>query len=712
MPGVSEVAEAPRSRVASRVAWTLLALCVIGFVLHRVAEARLRGDEEDAFFSILAGVGSLVYAGTGALIASRQPRNPIGWILLWIGTWVLITGLVESYISWSAVEGGGTYPLTRWVVWMNAWTVIPVLYPVPLLFLLFPDGTLLSRRWKPVAWAVVAGVATGALGFMVDPTPLTGGPDVAPITVPNPTAVSESLASVLITISGVLALATAFLSILAMVLRYRRSRNEERQQMRLMALVAGLGGVLLVAMFTSMAIGAEQLDDVLFMSLAGLVALGIPIACTIAVLRYRLYQIDVVVKKTVLYTVLVLLIGGAGAAVFVVAGGLLTSPDSPGRDSPLALLLAGVAIGVLVLPLRGFATRVANRVVYGKRATPYEVLTRFAGRVGETYSTEDVLPRMAAILGEATGAVTARVWVRLGGRLEPEASWPTGVPELEPIAAPRAGELPVFPAGEHPVEVRHQGELLGALSVTMPPSDPMNPAKEKLVRDLAEQAGLVLRNVRLIEELRASRQRLVAAQDSERRRIERNIHDGAQQQLVALAVKLRLAQGLTAKDPAKAAELLTQLQTDTQAALDDLRDLARGIYPPLLADRGLVAAVDAQARRAAFPVEVRSDADLPRYAQEVEAAVYFCVLEALQNVAKYAGAEHATVSLAASNGDLRFTVADDGAGFDATAGTYGTGLQGMSDRLEALGGRLEVRSQPGSGTEVEGSVPAAPRTDR
>jgi signal transduction histidine kinase len=241
--------------------------------------------------------------------------------------------------------------------------------------------------------------------------------------------------------------------------------------------------------------------------------------------------------------------------------------------------------------------------VYGTRATPHEVLAEFSGRTSESYATEDVLPRMAEILRAGTGASSAGVWLRVGESLRLEAA--AGEPFERKPAVVIADTLPDLVA-EHAVEVRHQGELLGALSVVMPPADPINPAKDKLVRDLAAQAGLVLRNVRLIEELRASRQRLVAAQDEERRKIERNLHDGAQQQLVALSVKLRLTEQLAERDPAKAKEMLAALQTDTSAALEDLRDLARGIYPPLLADKGLAAALEAQARKSAVPTMVES----------------------------------------------------------------------------------------------------------
>ncbi|MGZ4133101.1 MAG: sensor histidine kinase, partial [Actinomycetota bacterium] len=251
----------------------------------------------------------------------------------------------------------------------------------------------------------------------------------------------------------------------------------------------------------------------------------------------------------------------------------------------------------------------------------------------------------------------------------------------------------------------------------MAPNDPIDPARERLVADLAAQAGLVLSNVQLTEELRArlndlkaAQKRLVAAQDQERRRLERNIHDGAQQQLVALSVKARLARALTERDPARATEMLSQIESETQTALEDLRDLARGIYPPLLADKGLAAALEAQARKAPLPVSVHADG-LGRYAQEVEAAAYFSCLEAMQNVAKYAQASRVDVSLADGVGNLRFEVTDDGRGFDPSATGYGTGLQGIADRLGALDGTLTVRSAPGSGTTIACAIPVAEVTE-
>jgi signal transduction histidine kinase len=268
----------------------------------------------------------------------------------------------------------------------------------------------------------------------------------------------------------------------------------------------------------------------------------------------------------------------------------------------------------------------------------------------------------------------------------------------------RDGRLPDIEGADRSFAIREGPELLGALSVVKPRQEPLTPAEEKLLADLAGQAGLILRNVRLIEELRASRQRLVTAQDEERRRLERNIHDGAQQQLVALSVKMRLIEVMAERDPFRAKVLAAEARVESQDALDDLRDLARGIYPPLLADQGLAAALEAQARKAAVPVEVHPDG-IGRYPQEAEATAYFCVLEALQNVAKYAAATRVEVSLSEEDGNLHFSVTDDGGGFDVATTPKGAGLQNMSDRVEAVGGRLEVSSTPGAGTTITGRIP-------
>ena len=443
-------------------------------------------------------------------------------------------------------------------------------------------------------------------------------------------------------------------------------------------------------------------------------AIGIPGAVTIAILKYHLYDIDVVISKTIVYTLLALFIGAVYVAIVVGVSAVIPV----GADSPVLSIAATGVVALLFQPVRDRVQRLANRIVYGHRSTPYEVLTRFSDRIGNTYATDDVLPRTARVIAEGVNAERATIWLRLAGELRPAAGWP----EPDPAAAPVAlvdDTLPAVP-GEHVAAIMFQGEPLGAISVEKRRGEPMNPGEIRLVDDLAAQAGLVVSNVRLTadlearlevitrqaEELRASRQRIVAAQDEERRRLERNIHDGAQQHLVALAVKLRLARGLLGRDPEKARTMLEETGGQIDEALETLHALALGIYPPRLESDGVAAALKVRYASSDLPVRFHADG-VGRYPLDTEAAVYFCVLEALQNAAKYATAGSIDVTFSERNGALTFEVIDDGVGFDAAVGRNGTGLDGMRDRLAVLGGDVSLTSAPGRGTAVRGQVPLA-----
>jgi signal transduction histidine kinase len=428
----------------------------------------------------------------------------------------------------------------------------------------------------------------------------------------------------------------------------------------------------------------------------------------IAITRYHLYDIDVLISRTVVYAALAAFITAVYVGIVVGVGTLV---GSGGRPNLALSIVATAIVAVAFQPVRERLQKVANRLVYGKRATPYEVLSHFSERVAESYAADEVLPRMARVLADGTGAARAGVWLRAGDTLRRAASWPVDSVSAQP-ARVVDDSIPDLPEADRAVEVRHQGELLGALTVSKRQGESLTPVEEKLLDDLAAQAGLVLKNVGLtdellqrLEDLRASRQRLVAAQDDERRRLERNLHDGAQQNLVALKVKLGLAEMLADKDAARSRALLSELKADADEALETLRSLARGIYPPLLADRGLQAALESQVRKATLPVEVEA-VGLARYPQEVEAAVYFCCLEALQNVQKYAEAASALLKLDGADGVLTFEVIDNGKGFDAATVKRGAGLTNMTDRIDALGGTFEMSSTPGSGTRVRGSLPA------
>jgi signal transduction histidine kinase len=487
-------------------------------------------------------------------------------------------------------------------------------------------------------------------------------------------------------------------SLLALVLRFRRSTGIERLQLRWLVTAAAIVAVLYIAALF-LAWGREWLllQNISIMSF-GL----IPIAIGVSILRYRLFDVDLVINRAVLFGALAVFITIVYVGIVVGVGTLVGS-----RASPVLSAAAAAVVALAFQPVRRRAQRLADRLVYGKRATPYEVLSEFSEHVGEAYAGEDILPRMARLLAEGTGTSTAIVWLRVGSEIRPAAVWPSN----GETPAPRrltGDKVPEFADVSVAVPVRHQGELLGVFTLVKPPNEPLSPVEQKLVTDLAAQAGLVLRNSRLIEDLRASRQRLVAAQDEERRRLERNLHDGAQQELVALAVKARLASTLVGREPEKELELLGDLQGGLGDALETLRDLARGIYPPLLADKGLASAVEAQSRKASMPVRVKTDG-IGRYSQEFEAAIYFCVLEALQNASKYAEASDVTVRLWQENGDLLFSVADDGRGFDRETTSLGAGLQNMTDRLAALDGTLDIRSRPGGGTTVSGRIPVQSR---
>ena len=703
------------SRTASRIAWAAWAITAASLIGQIGVSIVARGDNSDLYSYVVAPLAVMGMATVGALIVSRGQGNRIGWLLCWVAFAFALSAVAGVYARYALDEGVGPLPATTLASWLNRVGVPAVLLSLPLLFLLFPDGQVPSKRWRPVLWTLLAGIAVNIAAFGLTPGPLSSGFTEIKTRVDNPIGLPlawKGTVEAVATGAGLVVFLGGLVSALALILRFRHSRGDERQQIKWLAYVGAAAAIipltgLAIGLFRAVAGIPEPENDpilnFLFISFFTILLVGIPTASAIAAFKYRLYELDVVVKKTVMFGLIALAITSVGLAAiaFLPAFAL-----GIGSGLSLRSLLLGVALGLLVWPFRRFAGRIADRVVYGSRATPYEVLSDFSDRMAGTYSTDDVLPRMAEILGEGCGAQRAGVWLRVGAEIRLAASWPNekegGSPRIHLIA----DELPQFDGADHAFPVRHQGELLGALTIAMPVRDPMNPARAKLARDVAAQAGLVLRNVRLIEELRASRRRIVSAQDERAKALERNIHDGAQQQLVALAVKARLAQTVTGKDPAKAAELLGTIQAELEEALENLRDLARGIYPPLLAEKGLGEALSSQARKSPLHVDVDGDG-IGRYPPEVEAAVYFCVLEALQNTAKYSGANRAWISLANHDGHVVFEVRDDGSGFDPGRTGRGTGLQGMTDRLEALGGRLEVTSAPGSGTTVVGRIPVA-----
>jgi signal transduction histidine kinase len=674
----------------------------------------------DSYSTLITPLAALVYATLGVLVV-RRAQNRIGWVLLGFGLGLTMLVLTSLYAVVGVITHPGSVPAPKVVGSLSEWIFVPLVFALPYLLLIFPTGKLPSRRWRPIEWVVVGGTALALVGFLVTPRqvalPAPGG---VSLTYSNPLALralSPAVSTLLLGTLPSISIFTVLLlvaALVALVVRFRSGGPDLRQQIKWVAYagvafllfqgVLSLAPVICDCSHSPVTAGAGVASGVI-------VLLGIPIAITVAVLRHGLYEIDIIINRTVVYG----LLASAVTAVYILVVVGIGSLVGYGVGNPVLTTGAAVAIALAFQPLRRQAQRVANRLVYGERATPYQVLSEFADNMRGTLDLDSILQRMASVLADGTGATRVDVWVRVGAELRPATTWPQSAAPPAALTMGRSEELPPFGEVTRAIEVRQGDELLGALALQKPANETLSPTEDKLLQDLASQAGLVLRNVRLtaelranIDELRASRRRLVGAQDEERRKIERNLHDGAQQQLVALRVQLGLL-GRVAGDPERVEKMAHQLQDALQDALDDLRDLARGIYPPLLADKGLAFALEAQARKLAFDAAVESDG-VGRYPQEVEAAVYFCALEAMQNVSKYAEATTTEVRLAETDGHLLFEIQDDGRGFSPDETGYGTGLRGMADRLDAIGGNLEVSSEPGRGTLVRGRIKLARTT--
>jgi signal transduction histidine kinase len=439
----------------------------------------------------------------------------------------------------------------------------------------------------------------------------------------------------------------------------------------------------------------------------------------------------------------ILLAGLVGVIVAVQLLVLLAIGRFPTAEERTVLAVSMVAAGVAALlyqPARARLEGFAGRLLPAEREAPGEMLRALGTRLSRATPLDELLLELAESLRTSLRLEAAEIWTGSRGLLEratsdPDRGWASlSLAPAEESVIARSGVsgpawlavwLPALLDGRRDrplrvVPIANAGELLGLIVAERPPGgEPFGERDEGVLAELARQVGFALRNVRLdsqlqasldqvrrqTEELRASRARVVSAADAERRRIERDLHDGAQQQLVALCVNLRLARELSGSDPAEATALLEQLGNDVEAALEDLRELAHGIYPPLLADRGLAEALSAVAARA--PIRTRLEAAVTRrYPPQVEATVYFCCLEALQNAGKYAGpAASATVRVMEKEGGLLFEISDDGAGFDPDRRARGAGLANMTDRLGALGGSLRIESSPGQGARVAGTIP-------
>ncbi len=626
----------------------------------------------------------------GAVLAWRVPENPISWLLLVFGTSQAVTlpafFAVSGVIDSQAVAG--------WLAAVGVAVNTAAVLMLPVILLRFPDGRLLSRRWRVVEWLAVAAGAVGAAAALVNGG--WGGDRAQALLITPLYETTAPAGDVLSAIFFPMFIGSFVAASASMILRYRRSTGESRLQIKWLAYSAGF---LLVAL-AAVAIESGATVATLTQWQSTVMALAftfIPIAIGVAVLRYRLYDIDVVINRTVVLAVLAVFIT-VTYALIVVGLGQLIGGDSDGLLLPIA---ATAVVAVAFEPVRLRAQRWANRIVYGNRATPYEVLSDLTERLSVAEEGEGILVRLTALLRDGTGADRVTVWLGSIGEMTPAASAP-----LEALSSSQPD-----PQSKSVFLVKHDEEVVGALEVIKPRGSVLSTAERSLVADLAGSAGAVLGYQRLNDsleerarELEESRGRLVGVQDQERRRLERDLHEGAEQFIVALKVKIGVSTQMAGKHDAPELEaLLGGLTDEAQAALDDVQSLAKGIYPPILESDGLGAAVSALA--SSTPVDIHLERDgVGRYPAEVEAAVYFDVSEAVTNAVKHANPP-IRIELSDRDGLLSFSVIDAGPGFDIDQSDMGSGLENMADRLDAVGGKLTVESTSGETTEISGKIP-------
>jgi signal transduction histidine kinase len=616
-----------------------------------------------------------VYA-VGAWLTWRLPTHPQPVRLLVCGTAIAVglAGWVVGGWSWSPVLGA-----------LSLEAAAVALLAMTLLIGSFPDG-FVERKWQRLAlrcsWVIL----------IAAPLALLASPVVRVYTdlgIPNPYAVGwlawlAQPAAWLALNSGWVLL----VGVLVLCARFVAADAAGRAQLRVIFVVV-LGLLFYFAGMVAQALGAPEGSAlvVTLNTLGSLTVILLPAAISYGILRHRLIDLDLVVRKFVTY---------GAASVLILATYALSN------QVPVTLAVTvTIAAALAFQPVRRRLESAVSTRLFGDRVRQYQLLKNLGTAMEQTAELDELLPRLATAIGDGIGASWVRVRLQ-----EADGSWldrPVGV----------AGEVTGDSAAG--VDLVRAGELVGRVDLGPRPGGYAADDLE-LLATVAAQATTAVANVRLatqlkegLEQLSTSRVRLIAAQDAERRRIERDLHDGIQQEVVALIAGLRLARNRFSRDQLTAAEL-SDLQDQAREMLRDLRELARGIHPPVLSDNGLVAALESRVMR--FPISVQILADdglrVERFSEDVEGTAYFVACESLTNVAKHAGTDGARVRLSHSGDRLRLVVEDDGQGFESNGARSG-GLANIRDRVEALHGQLTIESRPGAGTSVRAELPLATR---
>ncbi|MFL5805896.1 MAG: GAF domain-containing sensor histidine kinase, partial [Roseiflexaceae bacterium] len=604
--------------------------------------------------SVFAALAHPAFATVGALIAARRPAHPIGWLFCAIALELNLGIFADQYAQYTLVTAPGALPGGVWMAWLGSWVIDPAWAGmVPLLLLLFPTGRLPSQRWRPVAWCIIGLNAAVILAQPFAPGPFEKVPSVSnPLGIAPAQDILRVIKSLLPLLFGAIIAAAA-----AVVVRFRRAQGEERQQLKWVAyaaalMITGLGVVYLITHSVNNP-AVELSADVL----AALLFATFPIAVGVAILKYQLYSIDLIIKRTLVYTTLTACVVG----IYVLVVGYLGAVFRSNGNLIISLVATGI-VAVLFQPLRDLLQRGIYRLLYGLRDEPYVVLAGLGQRLQATLDPDAVLFTIVATVREALKLSYAAIEVQEGSALALAAA--SGSPPAQ-----AALRLPLV----------HQGEPVGTLLIApRGRDDTLTPADLRLLDDLTHQVGIIVHTVRLTDDLRTltrdlqrSREQLVLAREEERRRLRRDLHDDLAPTLAGLAFTASTARDLVATDPAAATALLDDLHAGIRAGVGEIRRLVYDLRPPALDEFGLVAAVreraaqySDQARadaKASLHVDVEAPERLPPLPAAVEVAAYRLIQEALINVVRHAQARTCHIRIALTDG-LQVEVLDDGVG--------------------------------------------------
>jgi signal transduction histidine kinase len=675
---------------AVRLAQFLWAFSVGLVAISAVLLALNRGVEDPvAPYWINLVVSALALSTVGALVASRRPENPIGWLLLSSGLLYAVMVSVGEYGAYALLTERGALPGGVLAAWLGSWLYVLggnlVLYS----FLFFPDGRLPSPRWHVVAWLVALAMCLDTVVLALTPGTLYGYPGVG-----NPFGIEAfaGLTGPIGVVVGVLALAAILAPVIALIVRFRRARGDERQQIKWVAYAVAVLVTVIVAVNLWPALDPSLVGVVMF--LVGFLA--IPAAIGVAIFKYRLYDIDLVINRTLVYGALTACIVG----IYVLVVGYLGALFRTGGSLAISLIATGI-VAVLFAPLRDRLQRGVNRLMYGERDEPYSVISRLGERLEATLAPDAALPAIVETVREALKLPYAAIALPRDGGFE---------------VAAASGESPAASRGQSSTDplvlpLHYGGEAVGQLLLApRGPGEGFSADDRRLLDGLARHAGVAVHGVRVMADLRRSRESLVLTREEERRRLRRDLHDELAPTLAALGLTAATVGELIPTDPKEAAAANERLRTAIRTTVGDVRRLVYDLRPPALDELGLVEAIKERATRFGtgdgdFRATVEAPERLPNLPAAVEVAAYRITQEALTNVARHARASVCTVRLACYD-SRAFTieVTDNGVGLPERP-QVGVGLSSMRERAAELGGTCEITSTPPSGTRVFARLP-------